>query len=424
MFYTDLDDVYSRSAVTSSGDEFIGSFVGKNFNDGEPVDALWDNTVATSFPGCGNAGGADCDGVAGKSSALMKTLSTFEDAGYVFGSVWVMDEQNEGYPYFAFTLQPRILGVTPVGGATGVSVTSEIGIELSESASGNSSPVITSGPCGESCPTFDLSWINMGTRLILTKTGGPFAYGTTYTINIQGLVSDSGVPLDSYEWSFTTENAPIAPASSSGGRSGGRSRSSIPQVLKAETKPVTSTAVSAMSRDLKVGSSGGDVKVLQRFLNTNGFPVAPTGQGSLNNESDLFGTLTRTALTKFQIANNIVPASGYYGPVTRALVLKMMAAPSLTMAAAPVGASIPLVAPATARDLDVGMSGDDVKALQALLIAQGYPIPAGSTGLFGTQTKSALSQYQKKNNLVPASGYFGERTRAQMKRVGLLGLWW
>ena len=76
------------------------------------------------------------------------------------------------------------------------------------------------------------------------------------------------------------------------------------------------------------------------------------------------------------------------------------------------------------RDLTIGMSGDDVKALQTILIAQGHAIPAGATGLFGPQTQAALAAYQKKVGLTPAQGYFGPKTRAQMKGAGLSGLWW
>ncbi len=81
-------------------------------------------------------------------------------------------------------------------------------------------------------------------------------------------------------------------------------------------------------------------------------------------------------------------------------------------------------APVVVRDLSVGMNGDDVKALQTLLIAQGQTISAGATGFFGAQTKSALSKYQQVAGIAPTAGYFGPATRAQMKAAGLTGLWW
>lgn len=76
------------------------------------------------------------------------------------------------------------------------------------------------------------------------------------------------------------------------------------------------------------------------------------------------------------------------------------------------------------RDLEYGMEGDDVRALQTLLIGQGYPIPAGATSFFLSQTQSALAAYQAANSISPAAGYFGPITRAFMKTAGLTGLWW
>ena len=61
---------------------------------------------------------------------------------------------------------------------------------------------------------------------------------------------------------------------------------------------------------------------LQKFLNNNGYPVSTSGIGSKGNETNYFGPATRNALIKYQIANNIKPAVGYFGPLTRAMVNK------------------------------------------------------------------------------------------------------
>ncbi|HEX2792771.1 MAG TPA: peptidoglycan-binding domain-containing protein, partial [Candidatus Paceibacterota bacterium] len=83
------------------------------------------------------------------------------------------------------------------------------------------------------------------------------------------------------------------------------------------------------------------------------------------------------------------------------------------------------------RDLDLGMTGDDVLALQQHLNANGYQLavsgagaPGSETTYFGTRTKSALAKYQAAHGILPAVGYFGPITRAQMKSAGLVGLWW
>lgn len=78
----------------------------------------------------------------------------------------------------------------------------------------------------------------------------------------------------------------------------------------------------------------------------------------------------------------------------------------------------------TVRDLELDMEGEDVRALQTLLMNQGHSIPAGTTGYFGIQTQYALDAYQVAQGIAPRGGYFGPITRTQMKGAGLGGLWW
>jgi Putative peptidoglycan binding domain len=59
------------------------------------------------------------------------------------------------------------------------------------------------------------------------------------------------------------------------------------------------------------------------------------------------------------------------------------------------------------RDLSLGSNGADVKCLQTYLKVS----PA--SGYFGTQTKSALIQWQSGNGISPATGYFGPLSRAK-----------
>ena len=74
------------------------------------------------------------------------------------------------------------------------------------------------------------------------------------------------------------------------------------------------------THDLAVGKTDVDVTRLQQFLIDAGFPPAKTGPGSKGNTSTYFGTKTRIALAKYQKANKIVPASGYFGSKTRAFI--------------------------------------------------------------------------------------------------------
>jgi hypothetical protein len=82
---------------------------------------------------------------------------------------------------------------------------------------------------------------------------------------------------------------------------------SASQVVSAQS--VTSATSSAQSiysksilfnNDLRMGSTGDDVKRLQQYLNTTGFPLTDSGLGSLGKETTYFGRLTKDSLMRLQ----------------------------------------------------------------------------------------------------------------------------
>jgi len=92
--------------------------------------------------------------------------------------------------------------------------------------------------------------------------------------------------------------------------------------IQEEIESYSGTQVSILGSfdsDLKLGSSGDDVKRLQEYLNSLGYTIAEVGPGSKGNETNYFGSLTQTALAKFQADNNI-PAFGFFGPITREFI--------------------------------------------------------------------------------------------------------
>lgn len=83
----------------------------------------------------------------------------------------------------------------------------------------------------------------------------------------------------------------------------------------------TSSSSYTYTRDLQMNSDGADVQALQIFLNTHGFPVnAGLLPGAPGHESTYFGNRTHDALAAFQKAQNIAPAVGYFGPLTKQLI--------------------------------------------------------------------------------------------------------
>lgn len=75
--------------------------------------------------------------------------------------------------------------------------------------------------------------------------------------------------------------------------------------------------------DLTVGSTGAEVTALQTWLVSKGFLTMPAGVAM-----GTFGPLTQSAVAAYQTSKGISPASGYFGPMTRASVNAMTPAPT------------------------------------------------------------------------------------------------
>ena len=101
--------------------------------------------------------------------------------------------------------------------------------------------------------------------------------------------------------------------------------SSTPHVdTSAPIVPVsTPYDTSPLSHILYYGITDPQVRTLQNFLNTHGFPVATYGPGSLGLESTYFGLATKQAVMRFQAANGI-PSLGGVGAMTREKINDLM----------------------------------------------------------------------------------------------------
>lgn len=71
------------------------------------------------------------------------------------------------------------------------------------------------------------------------------------------------------------------------------------------------------TRDLDLEYQGEDIRCLQKYLNGSGFMIASEGAGSSGKETSLFRELTKQAISKWQKANGLNPASGFFGPLSR-----------------------------------------------------------------------------------------------------------
>ncbi|MFA5131838.1 MAG: peptidoglycan-binding protein [Candidatus Paceibacterota bacterium] len=221
-------------------------------------------------------------------------------------------------------------------------------------------------------------------------------------------------------------------------------------LLSTPSAPVNFTAPTSIeipSKNLVVGSRDQGVKALQKFLNTQGFVISKTGNGSLGNETEYFGTATQKALSKFQAENGIYPANGYFGPITKRFIENIsqnikIASPEVTIMAPPLPANpsnldvkpVPQALPITpiimvdtkpifTRDLTLGTYGSDVLELQKFLITRNSGSASRSlaenapTEYFGPITQAALIEFQEHNNITPARGYFGPKTITFIKNL-------
>jgi len=157
---------------------------------------------------------------------------------------------------------------------------------------------------------------------IFTQSISGLSCATTY--HFQAFAINSAGVGSTTDQTFTT-----SPCPSSGGVSnfpGGSVSSSVLAGLLGTAVPASTPVISTgspvrviFSSNLILGSSGASVVSLQKYLNTHGYTVASVGSGSKGHETSFFGLLTKVALVKFQKSHGI-PATGYFGPITRAYI--------------------------------------------------------------------------------------------------------
>lgn len=181
-----------------------------------------------------------------------------------------------------------------------------------------------------------------------------------------------------------------------------------PSLQTQQALSAPSATADAYRATLLFGETNEDVRTLQQFLITNpkgsaGVRLADTGA------TGYFGPLTRSALMEYQSAVG-ASTSGIVDATTYTLIFGQSPA---VAAAEPTRNGF-------SRDLELGMEGADVKALQAFLNEQGFRVAAtgaGSPGnestYFGVRTKAALAAFQSAHAITPALGYFGPLTRAR-----------
>jgi peptidoglycan hydrolase-like protein with peptidoglycan-binding domain len=170
------------------------------------------------------------------------------------------------------------------------------------------------------------------------------------------------------------------------------------------------------TRNLSLFAAGPDVMALQRFLIAqNSGPAARRLQA--HGVTQTFGILTYQALVEFQIYAGISPASGYFGPITRARVQgssgNVISVTPVSVTQSPVTSSSPSI-------LSPSTTGLNISTLQNILLQSGY-LSAGTytQGAFDSVTVRAVETFQCIKSIAcsasdPGYGTVGPKTRAAL----------
>jgi hypothetical protein len=345
-----------------------------------------------------------------------------------FSQVWGIDEEelnNVGYPFLQWQgfeyeysepvdpadgLPPTVFDTYPEDGSTGMPLNVPINISFSEAIDLDSA-VVSMGPCGGGCPSFDLGIEGDSVLTVTVTDPDPLLAETEYTVTVNSIDDATGTAMaEPFSFSFTTgtevdETAPVLEeikAIASRTRAGdavyefsnsesegsymfescngtgeyevlvdpddhtvhfnpletGKTYgdcgfaildlalnesntlnidlftviSSVTGYMPPKPKnvvPVTPIATGTFTVSqssgtpaplLRFGMIHSEVKVLQMYLNTHGFPVAATGFGSPGNETTYFGLRTKAAVILFQKSKGLTP-DGIVGPKTRAMMI-------------------------------------------------------------------------------------------------------
>jgi peptidoglycan hydrolase-like protein with peptidoglycan-binding domain len=380
------------------------------------ADAPGSNTQTSKTISFINPSNGDFHLLYSDTAALDKGVDLSADANYAFtndidgqtrpyNSVWDIgaDEYEPSAPTItSFTIPSTSSSLSvPITTLAATSASSTItGYLVTET---NSAPSLSdSGWCVSAPSTFTFSADGNQTAYAWVKdNNGNISTSTSAAVVITIPVVSSG---------GGGGGGPVSGPLSQGYQNSASSTATSTSNTKVAQATVSNGHTSAISiplftRDLTLGISGLDVKALQKFLNANGFVLTPSGAGSPGQETDYFGSLTQAALSKFQAANNISPASGYFGPVTRALIDGQQ--PTSATSATPSPSVFQF-----SSTLVVGSSDFDVTELQNVLSSLDFytgPI----TGYYGILTEAAVEKYQAAKG-IPQIGIVGPLTRAAL----------
>lgn len=178
----------------------------------------------------------------------------------------------------------------------------------------------------------------------------------------------------------------------------------------AQTNIITGILTSYPGTPLQTGSTGLDVQTIQTYLNRirRNYPAIPV----ITDETGVFGSSTKAAVTKFQSIFNLLP-DGVVGKATWYKISSLYTAVTRLAELDSEGTSLGIGTVPPNTVLRQGARGGDVITLQYLLnmLSEFYAaVPAVTPdGIFGNKTRQAVIAFQQLMGLSP-DGIVGAAT--------------
>ncbi len=156
-----------------------------------------------------------------------------------------------------------------------------------------------------------------------------------------------------------------------------------------------------LKNNLKLGDKSDEVGHLQELL-----AIDPNvySEGLITN---YFGPLTEKAVKKIQEKFEL-PISGQLDEKTRESIISNSVKQKIIERS-----DIPEIS-FLISNISLRMKGENVSYLQKYLISKGFLKEGFATGYFGEMTRLSVVDFQLKNNIIPASGFVGPKTRAKI----------
>lgn len=178
-----------------------------------------------------------------------------------------------------------------------------------------------------------------------------------------------------------------------------------------------------LARGLALGSSGDDVRQLQKLLRYLGYYRGRT-DGVFDN--DVRDSVTHLQLDRGIVSQATAQGAGSIGPATRAAILKAWKVAAVQVKSKAMVTKIAVADTVKseqlpAKLLSAGDHGSDVRRLQAFLVKAGYLKSRDVNANFGSRTRAALLSYQIDRKIVASrkakgAGIFGPSTRLTVSK--------